>query len=174
MLGIRGLLNRGIAVIVGLGFTSLVITYWLIDTTHKQEITETSLISDLTKAKKWITRVNQMGFRIAIDDFGTGYSSLSYLTSFPFDCVKLDRSLLLDVEENQRTRDIVESITKMIQALNVPVVAEGIETESHLAVIQQLGCDYVQGYYFSRPLPVDDLHTGLLNYKEKGKWIPAS
>jgi diguanylate cyclase (GGDEF)-like protein len=100
------------------------------------EITETSLISDFSKAQDWITKVNKMGFRIAIDDFGTGYSSLSYLTSFPFDCVKLDRSLLLDVEENERTRNIVGSITDMIHALGVPVVAEGIETQSHFGRYQ--------------------------------------
>lgn len=137
------------------------------------EITETSLISDFSKAQDWITKVNKMGFRIAIDDFGTGYSSLSYLTSFPFNCVKLDRSLLLDVEENERTRNIVGSITDMIHALGVPVVAEGIETQSHLAAIKRLNCDYVQGYFYSRPLSMPDLKTNLARYIENGHWIPA-
>jgi diguanylate cyclase (GGDEF)-like protein len=137
------------------------------------EITETSLISDFSKAQDWITKVNKMGFRIAIDDFGTGYSSLSYLTSFPFDCVKLDRSLLLDVEENERTRNIVGSITDMIHALGVPVVAEGIETQSHLAAIKRLNCDYVQGYFYSRPLSAPDLKKNLARYIENGHWIPA-
>jgi EAL domain-containing protein (putative c-di-GMP-specific phosphodiesterase class I) len=137
------------------------------------EITETSLISDFKRAQDWITKVNSMGFRIAIDDFGTGYSSLSYLTAFPFDCVKLDRSLLLDVEENERTRNIVKSITNMIHSMQVPVVAEGIETQSHLAVIQSLNCDYIQGYFFSRPLPEKDLNEALLAYIDRGRWVPA-
>jgi EAL domain-containing protein (putative c-di-GMP-specific phosphodiesterase class I) len=134
------------------------------------EITETSLISDFKKAQDWISKVNSMGFRIAIDDFGTGYSSLSYLTAFPFDCVKLDRSLLLDVEESQRTCNIVRSITSMIHSMDVPVVAEGIETLSHLEVIKSLGCDYVQGYYFSRPLAAKDLKLRLEEYVDSLEW----
>jgi EAL domain-containing protein (putative c-di-GMP-specific phosphodiesterase class I) len=137
------------------------------------EITETSLIEDFKKAKAWIQEVCNLGFRIAIDDFGTGYSSLSYLTAFPFDCVKLDRSLLLDVEENERSRNIVNSVTTMIHSMGVPVVAEGIETASHLAVIKSLGCDYVQGYYFSRPLGDGDLQMLLDRYLDQGQWLAA-
>ena len=137
------------------------------------EITETSLIEDFKKAQAWIQEVGNLGFRVAIDDFGTGYSSLSYLTAFDFDCVKLDRSLLIDVEENARTRNIVSSVTTMIHALGVPVVAEGIETEAHLNVIKTLGCDYIQGYYFSRPLNDKDLKTLLNQYKNDGQWLAA-
>ncbi|GBL06006.1 EAL domain-containing protein [Glaciecola sp. KUL10] len=137
------------------------------------EITETSLIEDFKKAKAWIQEVCNLGFGIAIDDFGTGYSSLSYLTAFPFDCVKLDRSLLLDVEENERSRNIVKSVTTMIHSMGVPVVAEGIETASHLQVIKTLGCDYVQGYYFSRPLADKDLQTLLDKYIDQGQWLAA-
>lgn len=137
------------------------------------EITETSLIEDFKKAQAWIQEVCNLGFRIAIDDFGTGYSSLSYLTAFPFDCVKLDRSLLLDVEENERSRNIVDSVTTMIHSMGVPVVAEGIETASHLEVIKTLGCDYVQGYYFSRPLADQDLHLLLDKYLDRGQWLAA-
>lgn len=135
------------------------------------EITETSLISDFKKAQSWIENVCSHGFRIAIDDFGTGYSSLSYLTAFPFDCVKIDRSLLLDVETSERTRNIVESVTTMIHSLGVPVVAEGIETASHLEVIKEIGCDYIQGYYFSKPLPEKELLELLKAYKQEGTWI---
>jgi diguanylate cyclase (GGDEF)-like protein len=137
------------------------------------EITETSLIEDFKKAQAWIQEVCNLGFRIAIDDFGTGYSSLSYLTAFPFDCVKLDRSLLLDVEENDRSRNIVNSVTTMIHSMGVPVVAEGIETASHLEVIKSLGCDYVQGYYFSRPLGDSDLQMLLDKYIDQGQWLAA-
>jgi EAL domain-containing protein (putative c-di-GMP-specific phosphodiesterase class I) len=81
--------------------------------------------------------------------------------------------LLLDVEENERSRNIVNSVTTMIHSMGVPVVAEGIETASHLEVIKSLGCDYVQGYYFSRPLGDSDLQMLLDKYIDQGQWLAA-
>ncbi|WP_395340083.1 putative bifunctional diguanylate cyclase/phosphodiesterase [Ningiella sp. W23] len=121
------------------------------------EITETSLIMSFTQAKKWIEQATGMGFKIAIDDFGAGYSSLSYLTAFPYDTVKLDRSLLTNIDKDKRQQRIVGSLTQMLHGLAVPIVAEGAETEEHFEQLRILGCDYIQGYLISRPIAHEDL-----------------
>ncbi|MGQ8365984.1 putative bifunctional diguanylate cyclase/phosphodiesterase [Glaciecola sp. 1036] len=124
------------------------------------EITETSLISNFNQAKKWIDKAKEIGFRIAIDDFGAGYSSLSYLTAFPFDTVKLDRSLLNNIDKDVRQQRIVGSLTQMLHGLSVPIVAEGAETEEHFEQLKLLGCDYIQGYLVCRPVE----HEALVDF----------
>lgn len=94
---------------------------------------------------------------IAIDDFGTGYSSLSYLTDFPFDCLKIDRSFVNKIGISHKGAAIVTTILAMAKHLHVKVVAEGIETAEHLAYLEQAGCDKIQGYYISRPIPFNEL-----------------
>ena len=94
---------------------------------------------------------------IAIDDFGTGYSSLSYLTDFPFDCLKIDRSFVSKIGISHKGAAIVTTILAMAKHLHVKVVAEGIETAEHLAYLEQAGCDKIQGYYISRPIPFNEL-----------------
>lgn len=121
------------------------------------EITETSLITSFEQAKLWINQATDIGFKIAIDDFGAGYSSLSYLTAFPYDTVKLDRSLLNNIDKDKRQQRIVGSLTQMLHGLSVPIVAEGAETEEHFEQLRLLGCDYIQGYLISRPIGHDDL-----------------
>ncbi len=121
------------------------------------EITETSLISNFRQAKQWVQRAKELGFRIAIDDFGAGYSSLSYLTAFPYDTVKLDRSLLNNIDKDETQQRIVGSLTQMLHGLSVPIVAEGAETEAHFAQLKSLGCDYIQGYLICRPVEHEEL-----------------
>ena len=122
------------------------------------EITETSLITSFSQAKTWVEEATQGGFKIAIDDFGAGYSSLSYLTAFKYNTVKLDRSLLNDIDQDARQQRIVGSLTQMLRGLGVPIVAEGAETEAQFETLRDLGCDYIQGFLISEPV----LHAELV------------
>ncbi|MFT7506849.1 MAG: diguanylate cyclase (GGDEF)-like protein, partial [Gammaproteobacteria bacterium] len=131
------------------------------------EITETSLITNFVQAKKWIERASETGFKIAIDDFGAGYSSLSYLTAFPYNTVKLDRSLLNNIDEDKRQQRIVGSLTQMLHGLSVPIVAEGAETEAQFEQLKALGCDYIQGFLISKPIPHEELVVFLAEYENK-------
>ena len=108
--------------------------------------------------------LRKAGLKIAIDDFGTGYSSLSYLQKFPVDIVKVDKSFICDIEGNGDARSLVRAIISMAQSLRLNVVAEGVETAGQLAILRQLNCDYVQGYYYSPPLPRDKFIQYLRNY----------
>ncbi len=129
------------------------------------EITETSLITSFDQAKHWIEEAKSFGFKIAIDDFGAGYSSLSYLTSFPYDTVKLDRSLLNNIDVDIRQQRIVSSLTQMLHSLSVPIVAEGAETDAQFLQLKTIGCDYIQGYLISKPVRHEQLVT-FLNQQE--------
>ena len=91
--------------------------------------------------------------RLALDDFGTGYSSLAYLNRFPVDALKIDRSFVDGLGVEQERTAIVEAIIGMARALSLDVIAEGVENEAQLSELRRLGCDYAQGYLFSRPLP---------------------
>ena len=97
------------------------------------------------------------GVRVAIDDFGTGYSSLGYLKRLPVDALKIDRSFVRDSASRDEDRAIISGIIGLAQALRLRVVAEGVEEEGHLRLLRELGCDEAQGYFFSRPLPPDEL-----------------
>ena len=129
------------------------------------EITETSLISNYKAAKNWISEAQDTGFKVSIDDFGTGYSSLSYLTLFPFNTVKIDRSLIKDIPDDLNQQKIAKSIIRMLKELEVDVVVEGVEHENQFEVIKGLGADMIQGYYFSRPLDKENLHNILDSYQ---------
>ncbi|MDT0595553.1 putative bifunctional diguanylate cyclase/phosphodiesterase [Glaciecola petra] len=128
------------------------------------EITETSLITNFETAKLWIEDATNAGYKIAIDDFGAGYSSLSYLTAFSYNTVKLDRSLLYNIDKDPRQQRIVGSLTQMLHGLSVSIVAEGAETEGQFMALQKLGCDYVQGFLVSKPIPHDQLVYFLNRY----------
>lgn len=132
------------------------------------EITETSLITNFAQAKQWVEDATSAGFKIAIDDFGAGYSSLSYLTAFSYNTVKLDRSLLNNIDQDPRQQRIVGSLTQMLHGLSVPIVAEGAETEEQFATLKNLGCDYIQGYLISKPITHRDL-TVFLKEKKVSK-----
>lgn len=129
------------------------------------EITETSLITNFAHAKTWVEKATSIGFKVAIDDFGAGYSSLSYLTSFPYNTVKLDRSLLNNIDKDNRQQRIVGSLTQMLHGLSVPIVAEGAETEEQFAQLKALGCDFIQGFLISKPIPHEELVVFLKEYQ---------
>ncbi|HIJ83428.1 MAG: putative diguanylate kinase [Magnetococcales bacterium] len=119
------------------------------------EITESIAMSDITRTIGIITEFRQMGLHISIDDFGTGYSSLSYLKSLPLHALKIDQSFVRDLVENSEDASIVTSIISMAAAMNLEVVAEGVETEAQLAFLAKHHCSHAQGYFFSRPVSAE-------------------
>lgn len=120
------------------------------------EITEGVLMNDVSSAQEWISTLRSAGLRVYLDDFGTGYSSLSYLKRFPLDTVKIDKSFIRDMNEDNSDRTLVDAIVTMARSLGLNVVAEGIETSAQLDILRQLGCGYGQGYLFSRPVSGQD------------------
>jgi len=118
------------------------------------EITESVMINDFSNAVSILNRLKSLGVKIAMDDFGTGYSSLSYLQSFRCDKIKIDRVFICDLEHNQHSRAIVRAVIGLGQSLNLPILAEGVETEAQHAYLVQEGCNEVQGYLTGRPLPI--------------------
>ena len=101
---------------------------------------------------------------MSLDDFGTGHSSLAYLKRFPIDCVKIDRAFIKDTPENAEDVAIARTIVAMAKSLDLATVAEGVETAEQLELLKGTGCDQIQGYFFSRPLPADDF---LAFYREQ-------
>ena len=120
------------------------------------ELTESLFMSDITPAVETLHRIKALGVNLSIDDFGTGYSSLSYLSRFPIDVLKIDRSFVSDIGTDDNESPIVASIITLAHNLKLAVIAEGVETLAQLDYLRALGCDEMQGYYFSRPLPADE------------------
>ena len=116
------------------------------------EITETSIMADPDRAREALSRINQMGVNFSIDDFGTGYSSLSYLTKLPVKEIKIDKSFIVDMLENPNNLIIVRTTIDMAHNLGLSVTAEGVENEETYIKLKSLGCDAVQGFYFSEPV----------------------
>jgi EAL domain-containing protein (putative c-di-GMP-specific phosphodiesterase class I) len=117
------------------------------------EITETTLIEKPEFAAKVLTQLRELGINIALDDFGTGYSSLSYLQRFPVQKLKIDRSFVSKIDTDVDSLKIVRAMVHLGKSLGLKVVAEGIETAAQLQLLQDMNCDYGQGYYFAHPLP---------------------
>ena len=120
------------------------------------EITESILIESAEKAARILNELKDMGIRIAIDDFGTGYSSLSYLNSFPSDTLKLDKSFIDKISENSSSDKYVEAIISLAHVMDFEVVAEGVEENEQLETLRGIGCDYIQGFIWGRPLAAQD------------------
>jgi diguanylate cyclase (GGDEF)-like protein/PAS domain S-box-containing protein len=120
------------------------------------EITESQLMHDPDHATRVLRALGAAGVRIAIDDFGTGYSSLAYLTRFPLASLKIDRSFVADVLDDEADATIVRTIVDMAHTLGFTVIAEGVELDSQAAFLRALGCEQAQGYLFARPMPAED------------------
>jgi len=120
------------------------------------EITESLFMDKVTVQQANIQRLNHQGVQLAIDDFGTGYSALNYLNRYPVDYIKIDKSFVQPLADDEKARALVSVLIDMAKVLDIEVVAEGVETEEQFAVLQQLQCDHVQGYYFAKPLPRTD------------------
>jgi diguanylate cyclase (GGDEF)-like protein len=131
----------------------------------KLEITERVLIENTEYVIGLLNEVKAMGIRLAIDDFGTGYSSLSYLKQFPVDVLKIDRTFVAGLPEDKDDVALVEAIMAMGHSLNLQVVAEGVETAEQLEFLRALGCDMIQGFYYSRALPKHEFMAYLKQYQ---------
>ena len=118
------------------------------------EITEGVLIGDFSRAIAILRRLKALGVRIAMDDFGTGYSSLSYLQAFPFDKIKIDQAFVANLERNPQSAAIIRAVIGLGRGLNVPVIAEGVETKEQLAFLKDEKCNEIQGYLIGRPAPI--------------------
>ena len=121
----------------------------------KLEITETLMVENPDHAADALHKLKALGVSIAIDDFGTGYSSLSYLHQFPLDTLKIDRAFVINMDKAENSRRIVQSIASLALALEMNIVAEGIEEAVQMADLKELGCQYGQGFHMSKPLPVE-------------------
>jgi EAL domain-containing protein (putative c-di-GMP-specific phosphodiesterase class I) len=121
------------------------------------EITESVLMQNNESSLLMLHQLHELGVRIALDDFGTGYSSLSYLRSFPFDRIKIDRSFVADLLDGNEAVAIVHAILSLASSLKMQTTAEGVETAVQQRLLKAAGCDVMQGYLFSRPLPASGI-----------------
>lgn len=126
------------------------------------EITESAIIEDVTSTQRFVTELRKLGVRVAIDDFGTGQSSLSYLEEFAVDSVKIDRTLVAPISSRAGSGRLVTGIIRFLHALDLTVVAEGVETPEQLAHLRRIGCPLVQGYHLGRPAPAATVEGVLL------------
>ena len=123
----------------------------------KLEITETLMVENFTQATAALNQLKEIGVSLAIDDFGTGYSSLSYLHQFPLDTLKIDRAFVTNMDTSQNSRRVVLSIAQLAFALELSIVAEGIDEKAQMDALRVLGCQYGQGYLMSKPLAAADV-----------------
>jgi EAL domain-containing protein (putative c-di-GMP-specific phosphodiesterase class I) len=128
------------------------------------EVTETSMMQDPTNSLRALNALDAAGIPLSIDDFGSGYSSLSYIKQLPAGEIKIDRSLITDIAEREQDRVIVRTTIDMCHSLGYTVVAEGVEDEETLSLLHDMGCDLVQGYFLTRPLPFNEMVDWLGNY----------
>ena len=129
------------------------------------EITESMVMHDIEANIRKLQAIRDMGLEIAVDDFGTGYSSLNYLTRLPVNTLKIDRSFIANITGRATDADIVSAIVSLGRSLGLKIIAEGVETEEQKTLLQRLGCDEMQGYLFSRPLPAADMEAMLRREK---------
>lgn len=137
------------------------------------EITESVIMRNVNETINTLNDFKEMGIGISVDDFGTGYSSLNYLKRFPLDNLKVDRTFVKDIPENEDDVTITSAIIAMAQSLGLGVVAEGVETESQLRFLEQHGCEMAQGYLFSKPLPAKKL-VEMLRLQDEGVGLGIS
>ncbi|MFT9495435.1 bifunctional diguanylate cyclase/phosphodiesterase [Anaerosolibacter sp.] len=130
------------------------------------EITENVALHDLRQSIHTLNMLRSMNMRVALDDFGTGYSSLNYLKKLPIDMIKIDRSFVRDITEHLDERFIAKTIIDLAHNMDVIVTAEGIETETQYKILQEYGCDFGQGYLFSKPVPAEEIEKLLLRDKK--------
>jgi EAL domain-containing protein (putative c-di-GMP-specific phosphodiesterase class I) len=121
------------------------------------ELTESVIMRDAAESARCLREITALGIRLSVDDFGTGYSSLGYLRSFPISCLKIDRSFVRDFDRYPNGAAIAQAIVALAKSLNLKVVAEGVETRAQLDVLRRFGCDELQGFLFSRPLPAEEM-----------------
>lgn len=129
------------------------------------EITESAYTSDSLQMIEVVNQLREIGFSIEMDDFGTGYSSLNMISDLPIDVLKLDMVFVRNAYKKKDTK-IVELIIDIAKYLSVPIIAEGVETKEQADSLKKLGCDIIQGYYFSKPIPANEFEKFILDRKE--------
>ena len=135
------------------------------------EVTETMAMTDVDYTVAVLNRIHNLGVSISMDDFGTGYSSLASLKTIPFDVLKIDRSLVCDLNDSDTSRRITGAIVAMGKALKMVVLAEGVETDEQNRLLTDLGCDLAQGYYYSKPCPAEEIEAMLITPPHTGMAI---
>jgi len=125
------------------------------------EITESTFMADIERSTELLGQLKELGHEISIDDFGTGHSSLSYLRLLPVTNLKIDRSFILDILDDDDAASVVRAIVQLASSLGLKTIAEGVETQEHLAALRLLQCDLIQGYHVSRPAPADQIESFL-------------
>ena len=126
------------------------------------EVTESAYTDNASHLLNVVSRLREIGFEIEMDDFGSGYSSLNMISAMPLDVLKMDMKFIKNIEHNAKDFRLVELVVDIAKYLKVPVVAEGVETESQMKLLKHAECDLVQGYYFSRPLPPEEFEKLIL------------
>jgi diguanylate cyclase (GGDEF)-like protein len=121
------------------------------------EITETAVMQNIQKVIPVLEAFKELGIKLSIDDFGTGYSSMAYLKKMPLNTLKIDREFIKDIHEDNEDRAIVEATIALAKALKLNIVAEGVETKEHLEILKEMQCDTIQGFFYSRPIPLEEL-----------------
>ncbi|NVJ92073.1 MAG: EAL domain-containing protein [Methylocystaceae bacterium] len=179
---IKDWLNRGVPIhnvavnLSGRQFTKPDLAHDIITIIHESgidpsmleiEITESFIASSESGIVEALNILSGNGIKLSVDDFGTGYSSLNYLHRFPLDIMKIDRSFIMGIGEAGQSQDITENLAKAViaiaKSMNLKIVGEGVETEAQLDFLRKNGCDLMQGYYFSKPLPADEFEALLLS-----------
>ncbi|MEZ8100061.1 EAL domain-containing protein [Vibrio bivalvicida] len=138
------------------------------------ELTESAYFDSESRQSSLIRNIRRRGVSVAIDDFGTGYSSFAYLSDCNFDVLKIDREFVKDLKEGSHKYYIVKMITQLAHTLNVKVVAEGVETRNELEVVCSLGVDFIQGYFFSKPLPLEELENAWGYYEKLDSFLSSA
>jgi len=138
------------------------------------EITETALMTDPDRAMQVVERIAALGMSLSIDDFGTGYSSLAYLKRLPLHALKIDRSFVMDMLDDEQDAIIVRSTIGLAHSLGLRVIAEGVETVPTLEKLRDFGCDEAQGYVLGKPLPPDQAFDLMLTLPEKSATSPKA
>jgi EAL domain-containing protein (putative c-di-GMP-specific phosphodiesterase class I) len=143
-------------------FISNIITKYGLDPSKLEfEITESVTMSNMEATLRVLNDLKSIGVTIAIDDFGTGYSSLAYLKKFPIDTLKIDKSFIMDMLDDHEDKVIAQTIISMAHLLGYKTIAEGVETITHAKLLESMGCDQLQGYYFCKPIRKDEFTTYL-------------
>ena len=130
------------------------------------EITESAYTENSEMIVEKVKQLRSIGFMIEMDDFGAGYSSLSMLSYMPIDALKLDMQFIRSAFGDRRDTRLLEAMIRLADAFAVPTIAEGVETEEQVSVLKRMGCDIIQGYYFSKPLPADEFEKFINEKKE--------
>ena len=128
------------------------------------EVTETSPLYDSQIAAKNMTELKAIGVKLALDDFGTGHANLNYLLKYPFDTLKIDKEFVTAIEPDTRSTKIVEGIISLAHNFGIEVLAEGVETQSQLDRLMQIGCDKIQGFFISPPVQAQEIPSLLAQY----------